>query len=189
MSKVVFLDLETTGFSREWNEIIEVAAILYDEKTKKEIGRFHEYIRPKKPIPQKITDITGISNMKVMNCRSEIEVIMDFLEWFYYNKPDKVCGHNYKSFDKSFLVAKANKYDLTHNLNDIEEVDTLQLSRQLSKQGKINVPNHQQPTLASYFGITYQAHSAIEDVKALIKIYEALGLNKDKDEQRKALGF
>ena len=40
MAKIVFMDLETTGFSREWDYIIEVAAILYDEETQKTLGQF-----------------------------------------------------------------------------------------------------------------------------------------------------
>ena len=188
MAKVVFLDLETTGFSREWNEIIEVAAILYDEETGDELDRFHEYIKPRKPIPQKITDITGITNSQVEGCRDEMKVLMDFYEWLFISNPEKVCGHNYKSFDKSFLVTKAAKYGLAFPEN-MEEVDTLHIARKMSKEGKISVPNHQQPTIASFYGIEYRAHSAIEDIKALIQIYELMGLNKSKKEKRKKLGF
>ena len=188
MPKIVFLDLETTGFSREWNQIIEVAAILYQEETGEELGRFHEYIRPMKGIPAKITEITGITNEKVKYCRDEMSVLMDFYEWLFLEKPEKVCGHNYKSFDKSFLVAKANKYGISYP-EDMEEIDTLHIARKLSKEGKLSVPNHQQPTLANFFGITYQAHSAIEDVRALIRIYEKLGLNKSKKQKRSELGF
>ena len=188
MAKVVFLDLETTGFSREWNEIIEVAAILYDEETGKELGRFHEYIKPRKAIPAKITEITGITNEQVRNCRSEMLVLMDFYEWLFLEHPEKVCGHNYKSFDKSFLVAKAAKYGIAYP-EHMEEIDTLHIARKMTKEGNLNVPNHQQPTLANFFGIEYQAHSAIEDVRALIQIYEKLGLNKSKKQKRVELGF
>jgi len=33
LSKLLFADLETTGFSREWDAIIEIAAILVDDET------------------------------------------------------------------------------------------------------------------------------------------------------------
>lgn len=187
MAKIVFVDLETTGFSREWDYIIEVAAILYDEETKKLLGEFHEYIRPGKRIPQKITEITGISEYMVKDCRTEREVLSDFFEWLLISKPERVVGHNYKSFDGSFLQTKADKYKLI--LKPMEIIDTLQISRQLTKAGKLPVENHKQPTLAAYYGIVYQAHSAIEDVKALIQLYEKMGLNKTKKAVRESLGF
>ena len=187
MAKIVFVDLETTGFSREWDYIIEVAAILYDEETQKIVGQFHEYIRPGKRIPPKVTEITGISEAMVKDCRTEQEVLADFYEWLYMEKPTKVVGHNYKSFDGTFLKTKADKYRLV--LIEMEVVDTLFLARKLSKEGKITVPNHQQPTLAAHFGIQYKAHSAIEDVKALIQLYEKMGLNRTKQSIRKELGF
>lgn len=80
MAKILFVDLETTGFSRDWDFIIEVAAILYDEETRQELKVFHEYIRPGKRIPQNIVEITRISNEKVEKCRNEKVVMEDFFE-------------------------------------------------------------------------------------------------------------
>ena len=62
----------------------------------------------------------------------------------------------------------------------MEIIDTLTLARQLTKAGKLPVDNHRQTTLAAYYGIEYQAHSAIEDVKALIQVYEKNGLKQNK---------
>lgn len=187
MNKIVFVDLETTGFSRQWDYIIEVAAILYDEDTQQMIGEFHEYIKPGKRIPRGVTEVTGITNNQVKDCRREEEVLMDYFEWLAIEKPVKVVGHNYKSFDGTFLKTKAEKYNLP--FKEVEIVDTLQLARQLSKQGKLQVENHKQPTIAKFLGIEYRAHSAIEDVKAMIQIYEKLGLNQTKKQKRAQLGF
>lgn len=187
MSKVVFADLETTGFSRDWDYIIEVAAVMYDEETQTMGKTFHEYIRPGKRIPPKVTEITGITEEQVKNARTEKEVLADFYEWMYMEKPTKIIGHNFKSFDWTFLKKKAEKYRL--GLPEYEIVDTLTLARRLSKEGKIEVPNHQQPTLANFYGIEYRAHSAIEDVKALIRIYEKMGLNTSVKSKRAQLGF
>lgn len=77
---MAFIDIETTGFSREWCFIIEMAAVIYNEETQKSEDEFQEYIRPKGTIPAKITDLTGITNAMVQNARSEREVLMDFLE-------------------------------------------------------------------------------------------------------------
>ena len=187
MSKIIFADLETTGFSREWDYIIEVAAVVYDEETGETGKVFNEYIRPGKRIPPKVTEITGISEQMVRDARTEKEVLADFYEWMYMEKPAKLVGHNFKSFDWSFLRAKADKYQLA--LPQYEIVDTLTLARKMTKNGDLPVVNHQQPTLANFYGIEYRAHSAIEDVKALIQIYEKMGLNTTVKARRATLGF
>lgn len=184
MAKILFLHLETTGFSRQWDSIIEVAAVLYDETTKEKLATFHEYIKPGKRISQKITEITGITNAQVENCRGELEVLADFFEWVELQRPDKITAYN-TAFDKSFLETKKVKYRLSGL--DHEWFDMMKYGRELKKEGKIE--NYRQTTVAAYFNIDYDAHSAIEDVGALIQIYEKLDLNKTKDEIRASLGF
>lgn len=184
MSKILFVDLETTGFSRDYDFIIEIAAILYDEENQVEIAQFHEYIKPGKRLPAKITEITGITEYQLSNCRNESEVLMDFFEWVHFNRPDKFTAYN-SSFDKGFLDTKRGKYRI--NLGVEDWFDMMAYGRQLKKEGKIE--NYKQTSVAAFLEINYQAHSAIEDVRALIKIYEALGLNNNKKSIRKKLGF
>ena len=169
----LFLDIETTGFSRQWDNIIELAAILYDDETNKVVDTFHEYIRPQRSIPQKITELTGITNAQVRNCRTEKEVLMDFSEWVTISHAKSIISHNGKTFDLQFIREKCNKYDITWN-EPLNIVDTLVVARALKKCGKINVENCQQKTLAEYFGIEYNAHSAIDDVRALIQIHKKM---------------
>ena len=183
MSRTLYLDIETTGFSRDWDEIIEIAAILVDDTTGKDIDSFHEYIKPKRNISAKITDLTGITNARVAGCRSENAVLMDFSEWVTLSKPDTIIGHNCKSFDLNFINARCNKLGVCWSPNAVV-VDTLAVARQMNKEKLITTANNQQQTLAQYFGIQYEAHSAIEDVKALIKIYR-----KMTELQDDSLGF
>lgn len=165
--KEIYLDIETTGFSTGWNEIIEVAAVAVEDGNV--VGEFHEYIRPKANIPYKITELTGIDRDTVVDARSEKEVLMDFIEWVYIEQPNRLIGHNIKAFDNRFVNSRASKFKLAP-LPQVELYDTLTIARRLNKSGKIEVPNCKQPTLAEYFGIEYQAHSAVSDVKALIEI-------------------
>lgn len=173
MNKILFLDIETTGFSRDWDEIIEIAAILIDGDTGKDIDSFHEYIKPHKNITAKITELTRITNAQVANCRSESAVLMDFSEWVTLSQPSAVIGHNCKSFDLNFINARCAKMGISWNQPETI-IDTLALARQMNKAGLIKTENNKQPTLAAYYGIQYEAHSAIEDVKALIKIYNKM---------------
>lgn len=184
MAKILFVDLETTGFSRDWDFIIEVAAILYDEETRKELKTFHEYIRPEKRIPEKIIEITGITNEKVANCRTEKQVLLSFNDWIDDIKPDKITAYN-SSFDQGFIEKRGALYLIPEP--KYEWFDMMKYGRQLKKEGKTE--NYKQTTVAEFLGIVYEAHSAIEDVRALVQIYEKLGLNVNKKSAREKLGF
>ena len=189
MAKAMFWDLETTGFSTKWDYILEIGAAMYDEETQEILAEFSELIKPGKNITPKIFEITGISNAMVANARSEKEVLMDFTEWVAIHKPDKMVGHNIKSFDKRFGLDRSEKYGLKLNLPD-EIVDTLTIARRLSKAGEIKVENHKQPTICEFYGIDISgAHRALNDVHANIKMYEKMGLNPSKKSRRAKAGF
>jgi len=74
----------------------------------------------------------------------------------------------------------------------IDTIDTLTIARReklptafTTDTGK---PSYKQESIAAAFGINYQAHSAIEDVKALIKIYTRIE-EEMKKQKRKEAGF
>lgn len=188
MSKILFLDLETTGFSRQWDYIIELAAVVWDETTKQVVNQFHEYIKPGKPIPAKVTELTGITNEQVAKCRREFDVLADFCEFVALSDVTKIVGHNCKAFDLGFIREKCTKYKLGWDDSSMEIIDTLAMARALNKSGKISTENCKQPTLADFFHIEYEAHSAINDVEALIKIYQKM-IALNKPATRAELGF
>lgn len=191
--KVLFFDIETTGFSREWDYIIEIAAILYDTETKTEIDRFHEYIKPGKKISDKIIKITGITNYKVANCRSEDDVLRDFYEFVIMSNPDVLGGHNIDAFDVNFVNKRLARYFL--DTISFKTIDTLKLARKLKPPVGMATatgrPSYKQESIAMGFGIEYQAHSAIEDVKANIEIYfRMLAMEAERESKvRTKLGF
>lgn len=191
--KLMFLDIETTGFDRRWDHLIELAAVIYDTQTKEELEEFHEYINPGKTIPPKIVDLTGITNRQVSGCRTEREVLRDFIEFVAIHRPDAIVAHNGEQFDMPFIKSKTDFYFLP--MKDLPIIDTLKLARDLkpevtdlTAQGR---PSYKQTALAKFYGIQYQAHSAIFDVKALIQIYEKMqDVQKESvKSKRKKLGF
>jgi len=191
--KLMFLDIETTGFDRRWDYIIELAAIIYDNQTKEVLEEFHEYIKPGKTIPDKIVELTGITNRQVNDCRDEREVLRDFIEFVAIHSPDAIVAHNGAQFDIPFIKSKADYYFLP--MKDLSVIDTLKMARDLkpavtdlTAQGR---PSYKQTSLAKFYGINYQAHSAIYDVKALILIYEKMKevQRESVQSKRKRLGF
>ena len=74
----VVFDLETTGLNPlEGEEIIEIGAVKV--KNNQVIDRFDELIKPSKPIPEKISLITNITNEMVQDKDSELNVLNDVL--------------------------------------------------------------------------------------------------------------
>ena len=185
--KQLFLDIETTGFSREWNEIIELAAVLYDSDRKEMLDSFHMYAKPTRGIPANITELTGITNEKVANCKPEWEMMLMFCDWFDSHHIDAIIGHNCKAFDLQFIKAKSDKYSLHWNGDRINVIDTLALARQMKKKGTLPTENLKQVTIGQYYGINYEAHSALADVRALIQIYNKM--IEGEIPKRSTLGF
>ena len=72
----VIIDIETTGLDPEYCEIIELAAIKYENN--KEIARFNSLVKPDYEIDSFITNLTGITNEMVKNSPKISEVIIDF---------------------------------------------------------------------------------------------------------------
>ena len=102
---VVLFDLETTGF-RNTDEITQIAA-------KSGTKEFSKYILPVKPIPQSVTDVTGLSISDGVLCLNGVRVettpprvvLSDFIDFL------KSCGescvlaaHNGARFDVPFLL-------------------------------------------------------------------------------------
>ena len=120
----VVFDFETTGFNAAGGDsIIEVGAVkLYNGEI---IDKFSELIDPKRPLPSKITDVTGITQEMLDGKDDEETVIKRFIEW-YGDLP--MVAHNAK-FDVSFLEIAYSKYNLGEFKNTV--IDTLELSRVL----------------------------------------------------------
>lgn len=111
MEHTMFLDIETTGFSREWCSVLEIAAEIVDDSGKV-VSQFHRYIRPYGGVPQKITELTGITNAMVAAEPNERSVLGDFMEFVYGNGVSRIIGHNCKAFDLPFLKARLGRYSI-----------------------------------------------------------------------------
>ena len=159
----IALDIETTGFDFQQDEIIEIGAVKYVNGTL--IDEFSIFIKPKKEIPLFIKQLTNISDEQLENGEKLSNALLklsDFIE----DLP-LVC-HNAK-FDIGFIKEKFRRNNLAIFDNDI--FDTLSLSR-------IYLPfttNHKLVTIAEYLDISLlNAHRAIYDAKATAEIFVKL---------------
>ena len=137
----VVFDFETTGFNAGGvDSIIEVGAVKI--KNGEILDRYDELINPNRPLPQKITELTNITDAMLEGKDNEENAIKRFIEWF---GDCPMVAHNAK-FDVSFLEMAYTKYNLGTFQNPV--IDTLELSRTLDN--------------------TYARHS----LSALVKRYE-----------------
>lgn len=120
----VVFDFETTGFNAGGaDSIIEIGAVkIYNGEI---IDKYDELINPGRPLPQKIIDVTNITDDMLKDKDNEENAIKRFIEWFG-NLP--MVAHNAK-FDVSFLEMAYKKYNLGTFTNPV--IDTLELSRTL----------------------------------------------------------
>ena len=125
-STYVVFDTETTGFNAGGiDQMIEIGAVKIKEG--QIIDRFDELINPGRHIPDKITELTCITDEMVKNASNEEEVTKRFLEWIG-NSP--LVAHNAK-FDISFVEMAMKKYNLGEFNYTV--IDTLELSRAIDQ--------------------------------------------------------
>ena len=161
----VALDIETTGFDFELNEIIEIGAFRF--KKGEPVDQFSIFIKPQKKVPEFIKQLTHITDEQLASGTNLPDALGKMKN---YLKDDIVVCHN-ASFDIGFLNRKLISCNISEIGNTI--FDTLDLSR-------IYLPitvNHKLGTVAEYFNIDLsQAHRAYYDAKAtgeiLIKILD-----------------
>jgi len=151
----VALDIETTGFDFEKNEIIEIGAVRFIEGHKKD--DLSLFIKPLKAVPAFIKQLTHITDGQLSSGESLRSALVKLKE---YLRDDIVVCHN-KSFDIGFINKKLEMNDLPNLIN--KEMDTLDLCR-------IYLPftlNHKLETISEYFQIDLEnAHRAIYDAEA-----------------------
>ena len=118
----VVFDFETTGFNAGGaDSIIEVGAVkLHNGEI---LERYDELINPGRPLPQKIVEVTNITDDMLKDKDNEENAIKRFKEWV---GDCPMVAHNAK-FDVSFLEMAYKKYNLGTFTNPV--IDTLELSR------------------------------------------------------------
>ena len=119
----VVFDTETTGFYAGSDQMIEIGAVKI--KNGEITDRFDELINPSRKLPEKIVELTAITDDMLKDCDNEENVTKRFLKWA---NDLPMVAHNAK-FDISFMKAACSKY----NLGDFNYtvLDTMSMARML----------------------------------------------------------
>ena len=152
-------DIETTGLNASQDKIIEIGAVRVVDGRITET--FSTFVNPGMPIPERITDLTSITDEDVRDAPTIDEALPDFYK-FSYNTI--IVGQNVQ-FDCGFISVAGQEMNIYF---DNERMDTLALGRRyVPTLGKYKLSN-----LTEYFGITNKgAHRAIYDAIATAEVF------------------
>jgi len=161
LAEYTVIDIETTGLSTEYDEIIEIGALKI--KDGQVIDSYSQLVKPKYRIDEFITKLTGITNEMVADKPKFIDIGMDFVN-FIGNSI--LLGQNV-NFDINFLYDRIYRDLNMHLENDF--VDILRFSRKLFPELK----NRKLKTVAKHLNIeSITSHRAIADCEVTYKCYE-----------------
>lgn len=165
LNEFVVIDIETTGIYFEyWDEPIEVCGIKV--KDNNITDTFHCFIKPYKKIPQKISELTGITAETVKHSENKYKVLPKFREFI----GDNVVVAQNASFDVKFL----NFWFLQLNLPLINKfICTMKTYKNILKsQGIKEKKSAKLIDICNFFGVKLEkSHSALEDTKATAQVF------------------
>lgn len=160
----VIFDVETTGLSINYNEIIEIGAVKL--KNGMIVDTFSTFIKPNKPIPEFITELTSISNSMVATSPKIKDIFNDFLTFI---DGTILVAHN-ADFDTGFIYEAIKRLNLEKRRFPC--IDTLALSRVLYAGGP---KNFKLETIAKYLKVEIeQQHRAIHDAKTTTNVFNRM---------------
>ena len=142
----VVFDVETTGLSAIYNDLIQVAASkMYKGNI---IAEFDEFINPGHPLSAFTTELTGITDDHVKNAKPLVQVLKEFQE---FCKDTVLVAHN-ASFDVGFMNANYERHGLPKITQPV--IDTLEFARNLYPEYK----RHGLGPLTKRFGVALEHH-------------------------------
>lgn len=160
----VIFDLETTGISPNYDEVIEISALKV--KGGEVVDEFNTLVNPGRKIPFGATKVNGITNTMVAEAPAFSHVLAEFLD---FAEGLVLVGHNIARFDMKFIWRDAEQYfgEIPQN----NYVDTLQVARKHLPK----MEHHRLVDLAEHYGISSEgAHRALNDCYMNQKVYECM---------------
>ena len=180
----ICFDIETTGLSAARDKITEIGAVKVENGVITDT--FSTFVNPEMPIPQKITQLTGITDEMVKDAPSQSEAVSAFLEFAGDNV---LVAHN-APFDTSFIAKACEDMGREYNYTSI---DTVAISRAILT----DIKNCKLDTVAKFLRLgEFNHHRATDDAEMLAKIFITLcrrltddfGITKTNDINTKIAG-
>lgn len=127
----VVFDLETTGLTPDWDEIIQIAAVRMRGGRVVSSEQFFSYVNPCRPIPAWISQYTGVTNRDVREAPRAGAVLSAFSRFV---GDSVLVAHNGHRFDMKFLASECRRAGLEERR--VQYHDSLSLSWRLWGRGR-----------------------------------------------------
>ena len=155
----VVFDIETTGFSAVTDRIIEIGAVKVEDG--KITDKFSIFVNPKRPIPFRITELTGITDEMVIGSPDIETILPQFIEFI----GDAVLVAHNASFDVGFIEQNCKRQKIEA---DFTYVDTVALARVLLPA----LNRFKLDTVAKALNISLENHHrAVDDAGCTAEIF------------------
>ncbi|MBQ4346408.1 MAG: PHP domain-containing protein, partial [Oscillospiraceae bacterium] len=161
--EVIVFDVETTGLSPNNDRLTEIGAVKV--RGLKIIDSFQTFVNPGRKIPDKIVELTGITDDMVANAPSEQKAVEDFMAFCGENPV--LIAHN-AAFDTAFLRNSFQRCGMQHSFATL---DTVVLCRAMLPE----LSKHKLNIVAKHLKLgKFDHHRANDDACMLAKIYITL---------------
>lgn len=166
---LVFVDVETTGTSAVYGNIIEIAALRYENGEC--VDAVKSFVNPGRPVPRFITGLTGITTADVAGAPPFAQLSARLLALF---DGAAMVAHNAR-FDYSFLKQEFARLGI-HFKTDL--ICTVRLSRKLFPGQK----RHRLQDLIAAHNLSFQErHRAYDDAYALVQFWHDVVLARQPE--------
>lgn len=162
-NEYVVVDIETTGLSPEYDEIIEISAIKIKDNSI--IDRFTSLVKTKYEISEFIEKLTGVTN-EMLKKAPTLECVIPIFKDFISNSI--LLGYNV-NFNINFLYDALVKESGIELLNNY--IDVLRLARIVLKDS--NLPNCRLKTIALHFNLDVNnMHRGEKDCELTFEVFK-----------------
>ncbi len=179
----LFLDVETTGLNEKKNDIIQLACIPIINGVQQKT--FNEFCKPINwnAIDPYALKVTGTTVEMLKTYQTPQEMIEKFVQYVdSFGVKFTIAGYNVE-FDKRFISSTFKKLNRTSDFFRMFDITVhCTFKRAKSVKTKIASPNLKLGTLADLYNIPINAHDALSDIEATIKVDKILSKLLEEDD-------
>ena len=181
----VAVDVETTGLTPYYHEVIEIAILPLNEDLtiNADVLPFHQRVKPERwdTISAKALEVNGESRESLENNPTRVASLQNFAVWHQEHVHEKLfpLAQNW-TFDKSFIIAWMDPNRVLDNVLDkyfhYQFRDTLAVAhflcdRARAKNRAIPFARTSLTNMCKLMGIPHEAHTAMGDATACANLY------------------